>query len=249
MLEVLIVPVLKDNYTYLIVDEPTRSCLIIDPPEFAPVLQRLEAEALKPAAIWLTHHHGDHIAGVPALSQHFPGLPVVCSLRDKERIPGATQHVKEGDSLEFGGESAQIYELPGHAEGHIAYHFPKSGHLFCGDVIFGASCGAVFGATHLEMYHSVNRVKGLAPETKLWIGHEYTKNNLRFAEAVLGQEALADRKAAFKVPSVPLTLSIEHLTNPFMQLDDPRVLSFLNLDETSPPEATFKALRLAKDKF
>jgi len=115
-------------------------------------------------------------------------------------------------------------------------------------VIFGASCGAVFDNTHAEMYRSVSRLTKLPPETKIWCGHEYTENNLRFAKAVLGPEALAQRIAEFKVPSVPLLLSTEHATNPFMRLESPEVLGYLNL-EPGDPEAAFKALRLAKDQF
>lgn len=248
MTKVLVVPVLRDNYTYLIVDEPRRECVIIDPPEVAPIVKRLDEEGLKPSAIWLTHHHNDHIAGVPGLTERFTGLAVVASSRDAQRISQVTQCVSEGDKLEFAGEEVVVMELPGHAEGHIGYHFINSADLFCGDVIFGASCGAVFGNTHSEMYHSVTRVSKLPPETKLWIGHEYTANNLKFAEAVLGEEALADRKAAFKVPSVPLTLAEELETNAFMRLQTEEVLRFVG-DEPGDPEATFKALRLAKDRF
>lgn len=247
-MKVHIVPVLKDNYSYLLEDEPSRTCVVVDPPEVEPIVARLESENLKPSSIWLTHHHGDHIAGVPGLKKLFPGIPVVCSKRDAARIPEATVHVGEGDIVHFGGETAHILELPGHAEGHIAYHFPESGHLLCGDVIFGASCGAVFGDTHAEMYRSVSRVKALPPETKLWVGHEYTGNNLRFAEAVLGSAALAARKAAFQVPSVPLTLAEEHETNPFMRLQSQEVLNFLGMKE-GDPQAAFKALRLAKNSF
>jgi hydroxyacylglutathione hydrolase len=248
VLDVLVVPVLRDNYTYLVVDEPTRTCLIIDPPEVGPVLSKLEQDGLSPKAIWLTHHHADHIAGVPGIVERFPGLPVVCSQRDATRIPSSTRSVKEGDTLDFGGEEAEVLALPGHAEGHIAFHFRGSHHLFCGDVIFGASCGAVFGNTHSEMYHSVTRVSELPPETRLWCGHEYTENNLRFAEAVLGSQALEERKKNFKKPSVPLLLSIEHRTNPFMRLQSPEVLKYVAM-ESGDPEATFKALRLAKDRF
>lgn len=248
MLEVLTVPVLRDNYTYLIVDKPTRTCVVVDPPEVGPLLERLGEENITPIAVWLTHHHNDHIAGVSELINMYPGIPVYCSERDAERIPSSNRSVKEGSKLEFAGEEASVMEVPGHAEGHIAYHFEKSGHLFCGDVVFGASCGAVFGDTHSEMYRSVSRISKLPPETKLWVGHEYTENNLRFAEAVLGEQRLAERKANFQVPSVPLTLSIEHETNPFMRLDSEEVLNYLGRD-AGDEEATFKALRLAKDSF
>lgn len=248
MLEVITVAVLKDNYTYLVVDKPTRACLIIDPPEVEPVVQALEAGGLRPLAVWLTHHHADHIAGVPGLLQRYPELSVVCSHRDGTRIADVSRTVQEGDELDFGGERARVLELPGHAEGHIAYHFAESGHLFCGDVIFGASCGAVFGDTFGEMYRSVKRVSELPPDTRLWCGHEYTQNNLKFAEAVLGQPRLAGRKAAFRVPSVPLLLAEELETNPFMNLESPEVLNYLGR-QPGEPEATFRALRVAKNSF
>ena len=247
-MQIKIVKVLKDNYTYLVLDEPSRSCLIIDPPEVAPVEERMNALGYKAAAIWLTHHHNDHIAGVPGLLQLYPNLEVVCSRRDSARISSSTRSVSEGDRLEFAGHEARVLEVPGHAEGHIAFHFEKEHQLFCGDVIFGASCGAVFGDTHAEMYHSVSRISKLPPETEMWIGHEYTENNLRFAEAVLGEERLAQRKADFKVPSVPLLLETELETNAFMRLDSPEVLSYLGR-ESGDDQATFKALRLAKDSF
>lgn len=241
-------PVLKDNYSYLIEDEPSRTCLIVDPPDADAVISYMEQEGLRPVEVWVTHHHSDHTAGIPALKQHFPQLRIVCSSRDGKRIPEADKYVKEGDRLEFAGEEAEILELPGHAEGHIAYHFPESAHLFSGDVIFGASCGAVFGDTYTEMYRSVTRVSKLSPQTRLWVGHEYTANNLKFASTVLGEDALAERKASFKVPSVPLLLAEELKTNPFMRLSSPEVLSYLELSEDDP-EVTFKALRLAKNSF
>lgn len=249
MIRIVTIPVLQDNYTYLIVDEPSRHCVILDPPDAQAVVSRLEKEALTPEAIWLTHHHHDHIAGVPELAKLYPGIPILCSARDANRIPDSNRSLSDGDTLEFGGEQVLISELPGHAEGHIGFHFPESGHLFCGDVIFGASCGAVFGDTHSEMYRSVQRVSELPPSTQIWVGHEYTENNLRFAEAVLGEDALSERKAAFQVPSVPLSLETELKTNPFMRLQSSEVLNFLGLTDATLPEEIFKELRLAKDNF
>ena len=101
MVTVQLVPVLKDNYTYLAVDQPTRTCVIIDPPEVDPVIDKMRQEGLKPVAIWLTHHHSDHVAGVPGLLNQFPKLSVVCSERDSKRITQSTRSVKEGDRLEL----------------------------------------------------------------------------------------------------------------------------------------------------
>ncbi len=239
------IPTLKDNYSYVLVDEARRVALLIDPAEPVPVLGFLEQRGLKPEAIWITHHHSDHTGGIPGILQSFQELPVVCSRRDKDRVFN-TRTVSEGDRLEFAGEVALVLELPGHAEGHVAYHFPESHHLFSGDVLFGASCGAVPAGDYQDMHRSVARVGTLPPQTQIWCGHEYTGNNLRWAEAVLGEKTLAERKANHRVPSVPLSLEVELATNPFLRLSSPEVQAYTGKSE---PAEVFKALRQAKDKF
>ena len=239
-------PTLKDNYSYVLIDDARRTAILIDPAEDTPVLTFLEEHGLKVEAIWITHHHGDHTGGVDGIVRIYRGLPVVCSERDKDRVPCVTRTVKDGDRLEFAGQTATVLEVPGHAEGHIAYHFPQSHHLFAGDVLFGASCGAVPSGDYDDMYRSVSRVGQLPPETQVWCGHEYTGNNLRWAEAVLGEEALRQRKASFKVPSIPLLLEVELATNPFLRLDSPEVQAYVGETE---PSKVFAALRLAKNRF
>jgi hydroxyacylglutathione hydrolase len=244
--QVRFVATLKDNYSYLVIDGPSRQALIIDPAESVPVVNFLQAEGLKPGAIWITHHHTDHTGGIGGLLQHFGDLPVICSERDKDRVPHVTRTVKTGDRLEFAGHPASILSLPGHAEGHIAFHFFDAGHLFSGDVLFGASCGAVFGGTYDEMCDSVCQVKALPASTRIWCGHEYTGNNLRWAAHVLGEAALAERLAQHVVPSIPLLLETELATNPFLRLDSPEVKAYTGENKTY---AVFKALRQLKDKF
>lgn len=245
-MEVRFVPTLKDNYSYVVVDAPSRKALLIDPAEAVPVLDFLEAEGLTPTAIWITHDHSDHTGGIAGILKRFGDLPVTCSERDKNRVPHCSRTVKEGDKLEFAGNEAGVLEVPGHAEGHVAFHFPETGDLFAGDILFGASCGAVFTGTYDEMCDSVCKVKKLPPSTRVWCGHEYTGNNLRWAEHVLGEEALAARKASHQVPSIPLLLETELATNPFLRMDSPEVQAYTGQTET---RAVFKALRQKKDKF
>ncbi len=239
-------PTLKDNYSFVLVDEARRTALLIDPADSAPVLDFLEDQGLQVEAIWITHHHIDHTGGIQGVLQTHRNVPVVCSHRDKDRVPHNSKNVREGERLEFAGQTAVVLELPGHAEGHIAYHFPESHHLFAGDVLFGASCGGVPSGTYDDMHRSVTRVGQLPPETLIWCGHEYTGNNLRWAEAVLGTEALSQRQSEFRIPSVPLILEIELATNPFLRLDSPEVQAYTG--KTVPSEV-FKALRQAKDRF
>jgi hydroxyacylglutathione hydrolase len=240
------VPTLKDNYSYFAIDAPKRQALIIDPAEPGPVLDYLARHQLAPAAIWITHHHGDHTGGIEAILEAYPGLQVVASEQDRERVPRVSRTVNGGDHLEFAGETAVVLSVPGHADGHIAFYFPDSGHLFSGDVLFGASCGAVFTGTYDEMCDSVCQLKALPPGTRIWCGHEYTGNNLRWAEHVLGESALARRKAEHKVPSIPLLLELELATNPFLRLDSPEVQAYTGKSETY---AVFRTLRQLKDKF
>ena len=246
MIDVRFVPTLKDNYSYLIIDKARRQALLIDPADAEPILSYLETEGLSAKEIWITHHHSDHTAGIDGILQRFRGIPVVCSQRDIARIPQAGRSVKAGSRLEFAGEPVTVLEVPGHAEGHIAFHFTGAHHLFSGDVLFGASCGAVFGGTYDEMHDSLAQLKALPPQTLIWCGHEYTGNNLHWAEHVLGKEALAQRKADYKVPSIPLLLQTELATNPFLRLDSPAVKAYAEKTET---REVFQALRKLKDKF
>jgi hydroxyacylglutathione hydrolase len=245
-MQVRFVPALQDNYCYFVIDPPSRKALVIDPAEAEPVLAFLDQEGLNPEAIWITHHHEDHTAGIPGIKQRYRDLPVLASVRDKDRVPHTSRTVQGGDRLEFAGQPVTVLSVPGHADGHIAFYFPEAGHLFSGDLLFGASCGAVFTGTYQEMCDSLGRLQALPPSTHIWCGHEYTGNNLRWAEHVLGEQALAQRKAEHRVPSIPLLLEVELATNPFLRLDSPEVQAYTGQTER---QAVFKALRQLKDKF
>lgn len=239
--------VLRDNYSFVLEDTRSRSAVLIDPPEVEPFVDLLDEHQLKPHQIWLTHHHTDHTAGVEGLRQRYGELPVLASWLDRGRVPCQTRELKEGDVLEFAGEEAHVLFCPGHSKGHIAYHFPKSGHVFSGDVVFGASCGKVFEGTFEEMYESVQKIANLPPETLIWCGHEYTLGNLKFAAHVdPDNQALKERLKNEKVPTVPLKLAVERQTSPFMRCGEPH---YQQLTGQTDPAQVFAELRRRKDSF
>lgn len=241
------VPVLKDNYSYLIEDTSDKTCVVLDPGESGPVIEAIEQRGLKPVAIWNTHHHDDHIAGNGGVLERFPGLPVVGAEGDRGRVPELTEFVKPGSPLAFGGDSVEVLFVPGHTRGHIAFYFP-SGHLFSGDLLFGYSCGAVFEGTLEQMYESVSQLLPLPDSTLVYCGHEYTFNSRKWAEAVEPDNAAIKQRIAdqTETPTVPLHLGQEKATNPFLRVDQPAVQAYTG--KTAPAEV-FGELRTMKNNF
>jgi hydroxyacylglutathione hydrolase len=205
---------------------------------------------LKLTEIWLTHHHWDHVGGIEPLIEECPIAHVRGSRYDSEheRIPRQTDALADGDSFDFVGGKVDVLEIPGHTLGAIA--FITEGHLFSGDTLFIAGCGRVFEGTMAMMSQSLAKLRSLPTDTKVWCGHEYTVNNLRFARTVEPnnadiaralEEATAAREAGrFTVPG---RLDRELATNPFLRFDDPSVAAGRD------PIASFTAIREAKDNF
>lgn len=247
-LQVIPVPCLSDNYAYLV----TRNgrAAVVDPSQADPVLRAIDEAKVKLSEIWLTHHHWDHIGGIEPLIEECPIEHVRGSQHDADhqRIPRQTDSLSDGDSFEFGGAKVDIMEIPGHTLGAIA--FVAEGNLFSGDTLFIAGCGRVFEGTMEMMSNSLDKLRSLPPDTKVWCGHEYTVNNLRFAQTIEpGNSVIADalREAIIEREAgeftVPGRLDRELATNPFLRFDDPRVAS-----GRDPVEA-FTAIRTAKDNF
>jgi hydroxyacylglutathione hydrolase len=256
MLNVLTVPAFQDNYLWLIHDGTHAA--VVDPGDARPILAALDAHALSLAAILLTHHHADHVGGVPELLSRFP-VPVY-GPRD-DGIAAVTQALTEGDTVTLARPAIRLHvlDVPGHTRGHIAFHAPEQGWLFCGDTLFAGGCGRLFEGSPQQMASSLTKLAALPEQTQVFCAHEYTLSNLRFAAAVEpGNEALRERIIADQArrdagqPTVPSTISIEKATNPFLRFREPAIADQLLANghvSSREPIAVFAALRQWKNSF
>ena len=252
------IPVLSDNYVFVLFDEEKKIAAVVDPAVAEPVLkclQELDAELI---AIFNTHHHMDHVGGNKTLLKHFPNLCVYGGIEDKQRIPGQQVFLQEGDTVKFGDRVGQVFFVPGHTRGHIAYYFPpvdetKAGDLFCGDTLFAGGCGRLFEGTPSQMVNSLSKLRSLPDNTLIWCAHEYTLNNLKFALTVDGEnKALQNRYTEVQaarsqgIATVPSLLGIEKQTNPFLRWDQSSLQAKTKRKE---PARVFGRLRGMKDQF
>jgi len=253
-LEIVTIPCREDNYAYLLRDGATGVAGLIDAPEAAPIEAALAARGWRLAAIWLTHHHGDHVEGVEAL-RAATGAKVVGAAADAHRLPPLDRAVVPGDRIGIGEAEAEVLDASGHTIGHVAYHFAADKALFCADSLMVMGCGRVFEGTPAQMWETLSRLAALPGDTRVYSGHEYTEANLRFAQSVdaanpaLGARAAAivARRAAGQ-PTVPSTLAEERATNPFLRVADPGLRASLGLDGAADAEV-FAAIRARKDRF
>ena len=226
-----LIPVLNDNYVFVLHGDGPGAAVVVDPAVAEPVIRWLEQQELEPVAILHTHHHHDHIGGTPGLLQRWPGAEVIASAADRQRIPLQTRGVSDGDTLELLGRRANVLAVPGHTAHHIAFHLPADagddGHLFCGDTLFAGGCGRLFEGTPAQMHTSLQRLAALPERTQVWCAHEYTAGNLRWAAAELPEDAaIASRLAAVEAlralqrPSLPSSIRLEKATNLFLRAAD-----------------------------
>jgi hydroxyacylglutathione hydrolase len=253
-LEIVTIPCLSDNYAYLIHDPETGETAVVDVPEAAPILAALAERGWTLTDIWLTHHHSDHIQGVAEL-RAATGAMVTGAAADAHRLPPLDLALPDEGALTLGRYSVQSFPVPGHTIGHIAYHIPSAALAFTGDSLMSAGCGRLFEGTPAQMHASLTRLAALPPDTLICSGHEYTAANIRFALTLEpANAALISRSNRVSVargegrPTVPVALSEELETNPFLRAHLPDLKAAIGQPNASA-EAAFTEIRARKDRF
>jgi hydroxyacylglutathione hydrolase len=257
-MQVLRLSALSDNYIFLLWDKTNNIAAVVDPAVAAPVLKKLHELKAELVAIFNTHHHHDHVGGNRELTQYFQNVIVYGGVEDKGRIPEQRVFLREGDRVTFGHKQGKVMFVPGHTRAHIAYYFPpvtadEIGELFCGDTLFAGGCGRLFEGTPAQMVSSLEKIRALPDNTRVWCAHEYTLKNLQFALSVDSQNNdLQNRYTDVQFfrqkgeATIPSILGMEKLTNPFLRWDVPA----LQLStKTSDYVETFARLRGMRDKF
>ncbi|MGY3439143.1 MULTISPECIES: hydroxyacylglutathione hydrolase [unclassified Marinovum] len=253
-LELVTIPCLSDNYTYLVHDAESGATAVFDVPEARPILDMLDSRGWTLSHIFLTHHHADHVQGVSDLLAKAPA-PVYGGRADAHRLPSLDHELGEGDSIAFGGETVEVMAVPGHTTGHIAYHLPGSAILVTMDSLMHLGCGRLFEGTPEQMFDSLQKMAALPPETTVCSGHEYAQTNVRFAltidpdnpALISRRDEIAAARAAGRA-TVPTTLAQELDANPFLRCHVPAVQATVGLADGTPL-AVFTEVRKRRDSF
>ncbi|CAN1538109.1 GloB Zn-dependent hydrolases, including glyoxylases [Sphingomonadaceae bacterium] len=222
-LEIVRIPVLSDNYVWLVHEPVSGETMAVDPAVAEPVLAEAQQRGWQITQIWNTHWHPDHTGGNAAIREA-TGCTITGPAAEAERIPTLDRLVSEGDSIALGSVTARVLDVPAHTAGHIAYHFAEDRAAFVGDTLFAMGCGRLFEGTAEQMFANMRKLEVLGDETRIYCAHEYTMSNGRFALTVEPENAaLVSRMAEVTAmrergePTVPTTIALERATNPFMR--------------------------------
>lgn len=255
-MKVIPIPQLSDNYAYLVIDPATREAGIVDCAEPAPILEAVDREGVTLTAILPTHHHFDHVGGNEDLLAARPGLTVYGF---DDRVPGLTDRVGQGDRVRVGSLEARVLSIPAHTTGHIAYYFAKENAVFTGDTLFAGGCGRLFEGDAAMMVSSLEKLRELPDETKVYFGHEYTVKNLDFALTLEPHnEKLREKREWAAVTTAgggyttPTSIASEKATNPFLRWESTelrRTLADRFPDLPMDDVSVFAKTRQLKDNF
>lgn len=250
-----ILPARQDNYIFLITCLKSKKTACIDPCDGAPVLSYLKEHNLNLVAILNTHHHYDHVGGNQYLKEQ-TNCDIYGFSEDKNRIPGITKTVQDGEHVEIGKIDFLIKHVPGHTTGHIFYYAEKEQILFCGDTLFSSGCGRLFEGTYEQMYNSLAIIKNLADSTKIYCAHEYTLSNIEFAltlepnnQDLLNKQLECQKLRKENKPTIPTDLATEKATNPFLRTLEPDLRKSMDMCFLAYNVDVFKKIRQLKDKF
>jgi len=247
-------PCLTDNFGVLIHDPTSGATASIDAPEAAPVEAALKTTGWRLTDILVTHHHGDHTAGIGELKAHHK-CRVVAPRNEAARIAHVDETVGEGDIVKVGALEARVIDTPGHTAGHISYFFPADKLAFVGDTLFSIGCGRVIEGTPQMMWNSLVKLRALPDDTRFFCGHEYTAANIRFAKTIEpDNKALAARAAevaqlvAAGKPTIPAAIGGEKAANPFLRADNADLAQSIGLGD-APAWKVFAEIRERKNRF
>ena len=239
-MKIKIIPCLKDNYSYLIIDEKKNIACVVDPSESDPVIKYLDDNKIDLKFILNTHHHYDHVGGNKKLKEKY-GANVIGFQGDKDKIPEIDILVNDQEVWKYEDFEAKIIHIPGHTLGHISFHFYNNKSIFTGDTLFSLGCGRIFEGTFSQMYESLNKIKELPHDTKIFCGHEYTLNNSKFCleydrnnKYLQNKIIEIQKKIKNNLPTIPSTIKEELECNIFLR---------------SKNVETFSKLRDLKDNF
>jgi hydroxyacylglutathione hydrolase len=251
--DIRLVSCLSDNYAVILHDPAGGVTAVIDAPDANPIERALDNAGWKLTHILVTHHHSDHVQGIPALKKR--GAIVIGPRGEADKIPALDQAVGENGRVTVGSLAAKVIETPGHTAGHISYWFEDERLLFAGDTLFALGCGRPFERPAPVLWESLKKLRALPDDTRLYCGHEYTLSNARFSVTVDPHNAaLKERLKAIEAqraknePTLPSTLQEEKATNPFLRADDPAIAEAIGM-KGADPAAVFTELRERKNNF
>ena len=248
------IPCLTDNYAYIIYDDSFKTVGVVDPSESGPIISFLKKENLKLNYILNTHHHFDHIGGNIELKKTY-NAKIIGFEGDKHRIPGIDITLKNNENWNFGNSTIKVFHIPGHTLGHICFFFEKEKIAFTGDTLFSLGCGRIFEGNHKQMFSSLNKIKKLPKDTKIYCGHEYTYKNAEFCiKYDINNRDLEKKFEKIKklrsqnLPTMPSILEDEIKSNIFLRCDQKDLKIKLNM-KNQEDSKVFKKVRDLKDSF